>query len=90
MFEEYLKELGEDIQEALEEDNTYEAEMILKEGWTVLHNFIDDVRDACLYSENMIYNWRDVIRFFIKLMKFTKYVANGISEPLNLGDYDDK
>jgi hypothetical protein len=94
-LKEYMKEFEESILEALDENNTYEAEIILKEGWTTLHNLIDDVRDVYLYGEEMKYDWLDVDKFLRKLVEITSCVANGISEPLNLheydtGDYDDE
>ncbi|HGU6173193.1 TPA: hypothetical protein ACNABL_004766 [Escherichia coli] len=89
-LKEYMEELEENIQEALAENNTYEAEIILKEGWTTLHNLIDDVRDAYLYGEEMKCDWQDVSKFLRKLVELTTDVANEISEPLSLGEYDDE
>lgn len=89
-LKEYIKELEEDIQEALDENNTYEAEIILKEGWTTLHNLIDDVRDAYLYGEKMIYDWWDVDKFFVKLVELTTCVANEISVPYGFDEYEEE
>lgn len=89
-LKEYMEELEEDIQEALNENNTYEAEIILKEGWTTLHNLIDDVRDAYLYGEKMIYDWWDVDKFLVKLVELTTYVANEISVPYEFNEYEEE
>lgn len=89
-LKEYIEELEEDIQEALNENNTYEAEIILKEGWTTLHNLIDDVRDVYLYGEEMKYDWQDVDKFLRKLVELTTHVTNEISEPLSLGEYEEE
>lgn len=82
-LKEYMREFEESILEALDENDTQEAEVILQQGWTILHNLIDDVRDTYLYGEEMKYDWLDVKRFFYKFIELTTYVANGISEPLS-------
>jgi hypothetical protein len=89
-LKEYMEKLEEDIQEALNENNTYEAEIILKEGWTTLHNLIDDVRDAYLYGEKMTYDWWNVHDFLVKLVELTTYVANEISVPYEFSEYEEE